>query len=348
MTQALAETGRRTATIPAKPERIAALDFTKGALVLIMVLYHWINYFVGGDWPYYRYLRFLTPSFIFISGFMVSNIYLSKYKAVDWRLSRRLIVRGVKLLAVFLALNAARVLVLPNLSSGMSDGQPLTAGNLIEAFVTGNFTTKVVSFSILVPIGYLLILSGILMPLFRHYRLTFHVVFFVFLTAALALNLLGHGIMNLEILTMGMLGLVTGFMPMTAINRKVGHPCLLAFLYLLYVVAITIWNVLFPLVILGVCLSVMAIYLIGISGDPNSRARQIIDLLGRYSLFGYIAQIAILQILAASLRRFDQGLLLLLVSFVAAFALTIISTAILDRTRRAATAVDKLYRVVFN
>ena len=44
-----------------------ALDFTKGALVLIMVLYHWLNYFYGPRGDVYRYLRFLTPSFIFIT-----------------------------------------------------------------------------------------------------------------------------------------------------------------------------------------------------------------------------------------------------------------------------------------
>src|ERR1700740_404806 len=60
-------------------QRIPALDFTKGTLALFMVLYHWINYFVGVEWGYYRYLRFLSPSFIFISGFMISNVYLSKY-----------------------------------------------------------------------------------------------------------------------------------------------------------------------------------------------------------------------------------------------------------------------------
>src|SRR5579872_386052 len=54
--------------------RVPALDFTKGALVLIMVLYHWMNYFIVLDWTYYRYLHFLTPSFIFITGFMISNI----------------------------------------------------------------------------------------------------------------------------------------------------------------------------------------------------------------------------------------------------------------------------------
>ncbi len=63
-----------------KSRRIPALDFTKGALVLLMVLYHWINYFVGPEVTYYyKYLRFLTPSFIFIAGFMISNVYLSKY-----------------------------------------------------------------------------------------------------------------------------------------------------------------------------------------------------------------------------------------------------------------------------
>src|SRR6185295_1822787 len=60
-----------------RPGRNPALDFTKGALVLIMVLYHWLNYFVSADGFGYRYLRFITPSFIVITGFLVSHIYLS-------------------------------------------------------------------------------------------------------------------------------------------------------------------------------------------------------------------------------------------------------------------------------
>src|SRR5215813_5460686 len=90
---------------PAAPQRISALDFTKGALVLIMVLYHWINYFIGPQWPYYFYLRFLTPSFIFITGFMISHVYLAKYEVTDLRLPRRLFIRGLKLMGIFLALN---------------------------------------------------------------------------------------------------------------------------------------------------------------------------------------------------------------------------------------------------
>src|SRR5882762_4894676 len=87
--------------------RVPAIDFTKGALVLVMVLYHWLNYFIATEGDFYRYLRFVTPSFIFITGFLISNVYLSKYEISDWQLPKRLIQRGLKLLGVFIFLNMA-------------------------------------------------------------------------------------------------------------------------------------------------------------------------------------------------------------------------------------------------
>src|SRR5277367_704460 len=158
------------------PHRIAALDSTKGALVLIMVLYHWVNYFIGPQWEYYRYLRFLTPSFIFITGFMISNVYLSKYDATDPRLAKRLFVRGLKLLAIFVVLNAARAFVVPLLSIGGLAGNPLNLNNLVAVYITGNVmatTGKVVAFHILVPISYLLLLSAILLRPYRSYKYAF-------------------------------------------------------------------------------------------------------------------------------------------------------------------------------
>src|SRR5580700_8958003 len=121
-----------------KSQRIPALDFTKGALVLIMVLYHWINYFIGPQWAYYEYLHFLTPSFIFITGFMISNIYLSKYGVTDPRLSKRLFSRGLKLIATFLILNIARTFVVPLLGTGVLIQNPLDAKNIFTVFVSGN------------------------------------------------------------------------------------------------------------------------------------------------------------------------------------------------------------------
>src|SRR5271168_93738 len=133
-----------------KPQRISALDFTKGALVLIMVLYHWINYFIGPQWEYYQYIRFLTPSFIFITGFMISNVYLSKYAAADPRLSKRLFTRGLKLMAIFLVLNLARAFVVSALGTGVLTRNPLDPGNIFTILVSGNLPVtggKLISFS---------------------------------------------------------------------------------------------------------------------------------------------------------------------------------------------------------
>src|SRR5215475_549582 len=84
-----------------RSSRNAALDYTKGALVLIMVLYHWLNYFYVTQADIFRYLRFLKTLFIFIAGFLISNIYLSKYGVFDPQLPPRLIERGLKIIAVF-------------------------------------------------------------------------------------------------------------------------------------------------------------------------------------------------------------------------------------------------------
>jgi peptidoglycan/LPS O-acetylase OafA/YrhL len=338
-----------TASSP-KAQRISALDFTKGALVLIMVLYHWINYFIGPQWQYYQYLRFLTPSFIFITGFMVSNVYLSKYDAADPRLAKRLFVRGLKLLVIFIVLNVARTFLIPALGTGVVMGNLLDPGNLFTIFVSGNLPVvggKLIAFSILVPISYLLMFSGALMLSYRLYKYTFHVVCVVLLSSILALGLIGDLSPYLEVVTIGMLGVLAGFIPIAKINDFVRHPYMLAFAYLCYTIAITIWNVPFPLLIVGVTLSVMVIYLIGISGSESGIIKGEVILLGKYSLFGYISQIAILQILSAGLRRFDSGVAVLAISFVAAFALTIASVEIVDRARARTPSVDRLYKAVF-
>jgi peptidoglycan/LPS O-acetylase OafA/YrhL len=333
-----------------KPQRISALDFTKGTLVLIMVLYHWINYFVGPQWEYYQYLRFLTPSFIFITGFMISNVYLSKYNAADPRLPKRLFTRGLKLLAIFVALNAARTFVVPLLSSGVIVNNPLQPRNLFIVFVSGNLLVvggKLVSFSILVPISYLLMFSGLLMLPYRYYRYTFHIVCALLLLFILILGLIGARSLNLEFFTIGMLGVLAGFMPIAAINDFVRHPFMLGAAYLCYTIAITVWNVPFLLLIVGVCLSLMVIYLVGVSGGESGIIRSEVILLGKYSLFGYISQMVILQFLSAGLHHVNLGIVVLGVSFVAAFAFTIISVEVVDRARSRAASMDRFYKAVF-
>jgi len=332
----------------AVPQRIAALDFTKGTLVLIMVLYHWINYFIGPQWGFYRYLRFLTPSFIFITGFTISNVYLSKYGVADPRLLKRLVTRGLKLSLIFIALNVARDYILPLLAAGAVATDSLDVRGIQATFVTGNFTSKVVAFYILVPIAYLLILSGILMVPQRVCRYTFHYV--CALLFALIALLAWNGARNqiLEILAIGMLGTLAGFTRIDIINTMIRHRYLLACGYAVYTLAIAIWNVPYVLEIAGTCLSVTIIYLVGtINVQPRKVSDRII-LLGRYSLFGYISQIAILQVLEVGLRHISPRGIALFISFSAAFALTLLSVEVVDHARMRARCIDRVYRVVFN
>ncbi len=315
-----------------------------------MVLYHWINYFVGPQWEHYKYLRFLTPSFIFITGFMISSIYLSKYQTTDPQLPKRLFARGFKLLFIFLALNAARIFVVPLLGTGVVPANLLDPRNLVTIFISGNLPvvgSKLISFSILVPISYLLMLSGLLMLPLRFFRYTFHLSCLVLLLSTAALGIMRMQAVNLELITIGLVGVMAGFLPISSINKFARHPYLLALAYFVYLIAVTIWNVPFAVQLVGVPLSVMVIYLVGIGASGARKIGPEVILLGKYSLFGYISQIAILQILAVVFRPQTLEWVEVTATFIAAFALTIISVEIVDRLRTTVATVDRLYKAIF-
>ncbi|MBZ5688641.1 MAG: acyltransferase family protein [Acidobacteriia bacterium] len=331
-------------------QRIPALDFTKGALVLLMVLYHWLNYFFAPQGDIYKYLRFVTPSFIFISGFLISNVYLSKYNLSDPRLPRRLVQRGLKILAVFICLNVIISILVHDSYSGQILFRNVSWRNLIAMFVTGNTVVsggKVAAFYILVPISYVLLLSAGLVIMCRLYKHVFHIACILCFMAIAVLYLNGLRSGNLELLAIGVCGLIVGYIPIGKLDTFVRHPYVLGLSYLCYLTAITIWNVIYPLLIIGVCLSLIVIYLVGAANVEPSRARIHVMLLGKYSLFAYIAQIAILQILYRSLRHSNLSIGVLGVSFILAFALTMISVEVVDRLRAKSVAVDGAYKTVF-
>jgi peptidoglycan/LPS O-acetylase OafA/YrhL len=334
-----------------KSSRNHALDFTKGALVLIMVLYHWLNYFYGTQGDVYKYLRFLTPSFIFITGFLISNVYFSKYGVADPRLSHRLIVRGLKILGVFILLNVVRSLLLPGVSKTQILSQHASLSNLVTMYVVGNGLgggqAKVIAFYILVPIAYLLLLSAVLALASRFYR---HIFYAVCALCFLSIFILGQnnaGSANLELLAIGLLGIIFGYVPIEKVNSFVNHPYLVAIGYFGYLAAITIWNVVYPLQVVGVCLSLMVLYLLANPQEQPGGLRGRVILLGKYSLFGYVAQIAILQVLYRLLGHGRPGAGRLATSLLAAFALTILVVETTDWLRARVVAVDKMYKAVF-
>lgn len=332
------------AAAPKAAARNQALDFSKGILVLFMVLYHWLNYFVVSDGMVYRYLRFITPSFIFLTGFLIGGIYLTKYSLSESRVYLRLLERGLKLLALFTVLNLGANLVMPPGGSSASALREFL-GSLFAIYVVGSGETA--AFEVLVPISYLIVLAAPLLFLSRWRKHAFHLACGVAILAVILLGARGVTVPNLELLSMGLLGFVFGYVPLSKINELAAYWPALALAYVGYLAAVTVWDVIYPLQVVGVCLTVTLIYLWGTAwqGDGGVLAR--ILLLGRYSLLAYIAQIVILQLLRKALGGMGDDPGRMAVSFVAVLLLTQLTIEITEVCRSKWKLFDRLYRFVF-
>jgi peptidoglycan/LPS O-acetylase OafA/YrhL len=334
---------------PTDLSRDAAIDFTKGALVLFMVLYHWLNYFYGPHGRYYDYLRFLTPSFIFITGFMISQIQLRRYENSGRSLPKRLFVRGFKLLIVFLVLNAlvynalARVQV-----SYLHWGNSLRSFSW-AAFVVGTSKTvdgqKSVIFNILVPIAYLLIVSaGVVLT--RRVKYAFYCTLSVLVAGVIFTRFSHLENTYLDLLMIGVLGVAIGFAGRHQLAPIINHPYILIWLYCLFLAAITMFGVPLPLEIASVILTTALLYTAGGRLTTAGRARRTV-LLGKYSLLGYIAQIAILQGLRRVSWLSQNGVAAALASLLLGVLLTVAIVEAVDIARQRSKMANDLYRFVF-
>jgi peptidoglycan/LPS O-acetylase OafA/YrhL len=329
--------------------RDAAIDFTKGTLVLFMVLYHWLNYFVGPQGHYYNYLRFLTPSFIFISGFMVSRIHLSRNENNGRHLAKRLTVRGFKLLALVFFLNAI-ISFAPARFEAQHAVLATSLRNICWVFIVANPTTsagqKSVAFSMLVPIAYLLILSAGLVVLTKRQRHAFRYSLFVLIVAVMLSYDYRMVSSYLDLLMIGILGVVIGFAERGQMAIVLGHPFVLMLLYCCYLAVITIWDVTLPLQVASVILTTALLYIAGSRSAPGAAWQRTV-LLGKYSLLGYISQIAILQGLRRISWLSQHGVGVLLASLLLGMLLTVMVVEAADFARRKSTLADGLYRLVF-
>jgi hypothetical protein len=322
--------------------RNTALDFTKGSLVVVMVLYHWMNYFLDVQWDVYRYLRFLTPSFIFIAAFIVSNAAAGRPADRDHKAWLRLLERGAKLLVLFAALNLIAGMVVPDTAVVNGEWRSLT-DRLYAVYVTGNGRAI---FDVLVPIAYFLMLAPLVLMASRVFRFALPLVCVLALGLASLASLGGVRSSNLELLAIAMLGMFVGVVPISRLERMLPPPAIAA-AYGLYLTAITVWDVIFPLQVVGVCLSVLVIYRAGVWAGSDGWIPRIVIELGKYSLLGYIAQVVILQLLRWGLRGHELSAPGVLVAFLAALALTVASVELVSYARARSAVVDQLYRGVF-
>src|SRR5207244_8569494 len=73
-----------------------ALDFVKGALVVFMVVYHSMNILSTAGPEAFGYVRFVSSSFILLSGYIIARVYAGRFRMDRAGTSKRLITRGLK------------------------------------------------------------------------------------------------------------------------------------------------------------------------------------------------------------------------------------------------------------
>jgi hypothetical protein len=316
-----------------------------------MVLYHWLNYFFGPQGDIYKYLRFLTPSFIFITGFVISHVQVSKTASAASQLPRKLSHRGLKILALFIILNAIIALIIPSAAVRQMILTPASLIKILSLYALGDVLIpgvgKIASFYILVPIGYLLIISGWMVAASRTIKHVLLVTCALVLLCALAAKARGIENGTLELLAIGLIGEVAGRVSRDRLTMLTDHTYALVVAYAGYLAAITVWGVSFPLRIVGVFLTLMLLYVCGSSKNAPGTVRQTIITLGEYSLFGYIVQIAFLQMIHRLAMHFEIGVVTLVLTLATGTILTIASVEVVSRLRPSNTAVDRMYRAAF-
>ena len=324
--------------------RNVTLDFVKGVLVIVMVIYHSMNVFalVGPD--AYGSIRFVSGSFIFISGYIIATFNTAKFQANRAHISQRLIVRGAKLFIVFTALNIVINLTGAGNPNKMQLGVQQYLSNLGAIYGPGD--TRLASFQILLPISYLLIISPVILLLGDANRL----LILACAIAILSAKILDVGSVNIELLTLGVIGLFAG-MIVRGTERS-----------------FVIKNRLILAISLLVCLSLMAymsrnditysiavmivlklFYDLGANVNLGNPIAKAVILLGQYSLVCYISQIIFLQGLSRLLARqkWELGyemLVIIMMTTVFLWALGTLATVMRQRY----ILIEKSYKFIFS
>jgi peptidoglycan/LPS O-acetylase OafA/YrhL len=333
-------------SLPESRGRLQAIDFTKGALVIFMVIYHALNYSTQLELGF-RYLAFLPPSFIFITGFLIAFVYFPRPRGRDAATSGRMVVRGLKLLVLFTVLNVLGTLV----STRNYNGQPMHLKSFFahwqEIYFSGAGTMA--AFEVLLPIAYILLLGPLLLWLSRQGRWTVPALAVLTIPVLAGLEANRSGVpVNAAMMSAGLLGAALGLLPQASFDQLgrwwVVPPVLYAILAGL---AHDRMGERFLLQLSAATLSVAALFGIGARFQKTAWLMDRFTMLGNYSLLAYIVQIAFLQILVRLLGRPEPASLDFLLLLSATLLVTVLAAELTDWLRTASSWVDRAYRLVF-
>ena len=314
--QFLSGSARMKTTEP-KRARDEALDWVKGALVVLMVVYHSLNYS-----PYthvaFAYIAFLPPSFIFLAGFLLTSSYLARYDPKDWRLHQRLVMRGAKLILLFTALNAGLYFMAwgPDALSQFTE-------NLQAIYLAAG--GRVASFPILTAIGYLLLLAPLLLIIASLNRWVLPGLALALFIYCSVLEWTGSVGYHLGLISIGIIGTALGLVPLERVTAFARRWFVVVPLYCLYRTGSYFIGEPYAMQLTGVATALLVLYCLALKLPPRTQIFRQVVLLGKYSLFGYIIQLGIIQVVVRIFGPFETPLavsILAVVTLSATWAVT--------------------------
>ncbi len=323
--------------------RLAALDIGKGLFVLTMVFYHSLNY-SSEYFLAFRYMSFLPPSFIFITGYLVIALYPARYAENRRKMYVRLISRGVRLILIFTLLNLCGLALVKRLHP--LDVLAILRENSFDIFVIGSGRSAI--FEVLLPIGYFLVLSPVVLAVHAWGRWPLLFAACLGVAGTAALNRSGYSPGNLNLLMAGVLGAAAA--PFVSLGHLAGNRGRLLALgagFVVYEIAALRWGHVFEVQLLGATLAVFVALAAGQAVSAQAWLVQRIIVLGQYSLLAYILQIAILQVILRIVGRPVPWSLPFHFWMVVTTVLMTLAVEATVRLRRASPLSDRLYRAVF-
>ncbi|HSI59546.1 MAG TPA: OpgC domain-containing protein [Ideonella sp.] len=323
-------------------DRQLDLDFAKGLLVALMVVYHTMNYFASIDAAYYGYLRFVNGSFVFLAGYTVALFYAPQDQRPRTAVSGRLLTRGAKLLAIFTVLNLAILLLGVTSYRKVDPAGADLAGSIVAMYGTGH--SDRMAFRILAPIAYVLLLA----PIYLGARRLRQLLILMTIVAAACLPWGGLEAPHLFFLLTGLVGLSMGLLLAGRSLPPIRSLPLIAVGFLALAAAMNTLSGNVLAYSIGIALMLKLILDFAGAIDLQQPLTRVIRLMGRYSLPCYIVQIGLLFVLYKLLpgQRWPLGGQLLLI--VAAInALLVAMCWGLARARREYRWAEKTYAFVF-
>ena len=330
---------------PGSRSRDSGLDFLKGFLVLVMVVHHSLEYFLGPRYPVIKYFDFVTGAFVFVAGFIVSSISGTRPGLTAGRNYWRLVQRGWKVVLLFLIVNLAINLVVKVNYNGRHFGVAQFVRESYSVFWLGN--KAVASFEILLPIAYTLLASALLLTLFRSRLMRTLPV----MALVAYCSLLEDPSFNLYYLCLGLCGFAAGvFADRGRIQVMVEKGCRAFFILFAGVYfALISWlpNDNLPLYLFGILAVVGLVYLYAVDFNYGWPVNHAVVLLGKYSLLGYLAHILFLQLLyrLVQLPILSEGCAI--IPFVLASAFLFGLCYATEALRRWHANADYVYRLIF-